>query len=90
MASAPAIEIAALAKTYRGGVRALAGLDLRVEQGEILAFLGPNGAGKSTTIRLLLDLIRPRVVRSTGPRTLVSRRGVTLGMCPEICVSSID
>jgi len=59
MASAPAIETAALAKTYGGGVRALAGLDLRVERGEIFAFLGPNGAGKSTTIRLLLDLIRP-------------------------------
>ena len=59
MASAPAIETAALAKTYAGGVRALAGLDLRVERGEVFAFLGPNGAGKSTTIRLLLDLIRP-------------------------------
>ena len=59
MAAAPAIETAALAKTYAGGVRALAGLDLRVERGEIFAFLGPNGAGKSTTIRLLLDLIRP-------------------------------
>jgi len=59
MALAPAIETVALAKTYAGGVRALAGLDLRVERGEIFAFLGPNGAGKSTTIRLLLDLIRP-------------------------------
>ena len=59
MAAAPAIETAALAKTYPGGVRALAGLDLRVERGEVFAFLGPNGAGKSTTIRLLLDLIRP-------------------------------
>jgi len=38
---------------------ALAGLDLRVEQGEVFGYLGPNGAGKSTTIRLLLDLIRP-------------------------------
>ena len=64
MASAPAIETAALAKTYPGGVRALAGLDLRVEAGEVFAFLGPNGAGKSTTIRLLLDLIRPTAGRA--------------------------
>ena len=42
-----------------GDVKAVDGVDLRVEQGEIFGFLGPNGAGKSTTIRLLLDLIRP-------------------------------
>ena len=59
VAEAAAIETSALSKTYRGGVRALAGLDLRVERGEVYGFLGPNGAGKSTTIRLLLDLIRP-------------------------------
>jgi ABC-2 type transport system ATP-binding protein len=40
-------------------VRALADLELSVEQGEVFGYLGPNGAGKSTTIRLLLDLIRP-------------------------------
>jgi ABC-type multidrug transport system ATPase subunit len=61
MTGAPAIETVGLSKTYRGGVRALAGLDLRVERGEVFGFLGPNGAGKSTTIRLLLDLIRPTV-----------------------------
>jgi ABC-2 type transport system ATP-binding protein len=59
MPSAPAIEATGLSKTYGSGVRALAGIDLRVEQGEVFGFLGPNGAGKSTTIRLLLDLIRP-------------------------------
>ena len=59
VAEAAAIETSALSKTFRGGIRALAGLDLRVEQGEVFGFLGPNGAGKSTTIRLLLDLIRP-------------------------------
>jgi ABC-2 type transport system ATP-binding protein len=40
-------------------VRALDGLDLQVQRGEIFGFLGPNGAGKTTTIRILLDLIRP-------------------------------
>jgi beta-exotoxin I transport system ATP-binding protein len=59
VADAAAIETSALSKTYRGGVRALDGLELRVERGEVFGFLGPNGAGKSTTIRLLLDLIRP-------------------------------
>jgi ABC-2 type transport system ATP-binding protein len=59
MAEAPAIETTGLSKTYRGGVRALSGLDLRLERGEVLGYLGPNGAGKSTTLRLLLDLIRP-------------------------------
>ena len=58
-AATAAIETSGLSKTYRGGVAALAGLDLRVEQGEVFGYLGPNGAGKSTTIRLLLDLIRP-------------------------------
>ncbi len=59
MAEAPAIEMTGLSKTYRGGVVALSGLDLRLERGEVLGYLGPNGAGKSTTLRLLLDLIRP-------------------------------
>ncbi len=47
-----------LVKDY-GAVRALEGVDLEVERGEIFGFLGPNGAGKSTTIRVLLDLLRP-------------------------------
>jgi ABC-2 type transport system ATP-binding protein len=47
-----------LTKSY-GKVRALKGVDLQVQQGEIFGFLGPNGAGKTTTIRCLLDLIRP-------------------------------
>ncbi len=54
-----AIETNGLSKTYSGDVRALEGLDLRVDAGEVFGYLGPNGAGKSTTIRLLLGLIRP-------------------------------
>jgi ABC-type uncharacterized transport system ATPase subunit len=45
-------------KDYGSG-RGLFGLDLEIQQAEVLGFLGPNGAGKSTTLRLLLDLIRP-------------------------------
>ncbi|MGV1006013.1 MAG: ABC transporter ATP-binding protein [Candidatus Nanopelagicales bacterium] len=52
-----AIEVTGLVKRF-GHVTALAGLDLRVEVGEVHGFLGPNGAGKSTTIRVLLGLLR--------------------------------
>ena len=61
----PAIELEALEKSY-GSARALRGIDLSVEQGELFGFLGPNGAGKTTAIRILLDLIRP-----TGGRARV-------------------
>jgi ABC-2 type transport system ATP-binding protein len=53
-----AIEATGLTKSY-GKVRAVRGLDLRVQPGEIVAFLGPNGAGKTTTIDLLLGLAKP-------------------------------
>ncbi|MEU8047452.1 ABC transporter ATP-binding protein [Micromonospora echinofusca] len=53
----PVVSIASLVKTF-GSVRALDGLDLTVEAGEVHGFLGPNGSGKSTTIRVLLGLLR--------------------------------
>lgn len=40
-------------------VRAVRGIDLKVEQGEFVAFLGPNGAGKTTTLKLLSGVINP-------------------------------
>jgi len=60
-----AIETFGLSKTYDGKVRALVGLDLRVERGEVFGYLGPNGAGKSTTIRLLLGLIHHTAGRAS-------------------------
>jgi ABC-2 type transport system ATP-binding protein len=51
-----AISVSNLVKTF-GRTRALDGLDLSVEVGEVHGFLGPNGAGKSTTIRILLGLL---------------------------------
>ena len=54
---ATAIDVSGLVKTF-GPTRALDGLDLSVETGEVHGFLGPNGAGKSTTIRVLLGLLR--------------------------------
>jgi ABC-2 type transport system ATP-binding protein len=52
-----AISVSGLVKTF-GSTRALDGLDLTVNTGEVHGFLGPNGAGKSTTIRVLLGLLR--------------------------------
>ncbi|MGW8331695.1 ABC transporter ATP-binding protein [Streptomyces sp. NPDC055897] len=52
-----AITVAGLHKSF-GRTRALDGLDLAVEAGEVHGFLGPNGAGKSTAIRVLLGLLR--------------------------------
>ncbi|MFJ8182816.1 ATP-binding cassette domain-containing protein [Streptomyces sp. NPDC096105] len=52
-----AISVSGLHKSF-GRTRALDGLDLDVESGEVHGFLGPNGAGKSTTLRVLLGLLR--------------------------------
>jgi ABC-2 type transport system ATP-binding protein len=57
---AAAIETRGLGKRY-GRLRALDGLALRVEAGEVFGFLGPNGAGKTTTVRLLLGLLAPTI-----------------------------
>jgi ABC-2 type transport system ATP-binding protein len=46
-------------------VRAVDGVDLDVEEGEIVAFLGPNGAGKTTTLRMLTTLLKPTAGTAT-------------------------
>jgi ABC-2 type transport system ATP-binding protein len=53
------IEVDGLIKDFKGGVRAVDGIDLRVAPGEIYGFLGPNGAGKSTTVLVLTTLLPP-------------------------------
>ena len=53
-----AVETDGLTRCF-GAVRAVDGLDLRVEAGKFYGFLGPNGAGKSTTIKMLTGLLAP-------------------------------
>jgi ABC-2 type transport system ATP-binding protein len=85
------IEIDGLSKDFQVGfwkkhpVRALAGLNLGVDQGEVFGFLGPNGAGKTTTLKILMNLIRP-----TGGSARVLGESVTsvslrqrIGYLPE-------
>lgn len=67
----PAILVEDLRKTY-GRREVVCGVDLRVEQGEIVAFLGPNGAGKTTTIEIL-----------EGFRDATSGRVEVLGASPQ-------
>ncbi len=53
------IVVEGLVRDFKGGVRAVDGIDLQVAPGEIYGFLGPNGAGKSTTVLILTTLLPP-------------------------------
>ncbi len=61
------IETEGLVREFKGGIRAIDGVDLWVRPGEIYGFLGPNGAGKSTTVHVLTTLLPP-----TGGRARVA------------------
>ena len=62
--NATPIELSGLSKTYRLGffmnrrVRALEGLDMVIQPGQVYGLLGPNGAGKSTTIKIVMNLVQ--------------------------------
>jgi ABC-2 type transport system ATP-binding protein len=62
-----AIDVIGLEREFKGGIRAVDGIDLEVAPGEVFGFLGPNGAGKTTTVRMLVTLLRP-----TGGRAEVA------------------
>ena len=53
------IEIDGLVREFKNGPRAVDGIELSVQPGEIYGFLGPNGAGKSTTVLMLTTLLPP-------------------------------
>src|SRR4051812_45262909 len=47
-------------ETFYGNIRALKGVSLKVEEGEVVTLIGSNGAGKTTTLRTISALIKPR------------------------------
>ena len=59
------IEAHGLVREFKKGPRAVDGIDLHVEPGEIYGFLGPNGAGKSTTVHMLTTLLPPTAGTAT-------------------------
>lgn len=81
------IQTENLTKVYKNGFKAVDGLNLRVEEGDIFGFLGPNGAGKTTTIRMLDGLHAP-----TGGTARIAGKDITkdaieirklIGVVPE-------
>jgi ABC-2 type transport system ATP-binding protein len=69
------IEVEGLVREFKGGVRAVDGIDLYVAAGEIYGFLGPNGAGKSTTVKVLTTLLPPTAGHATVAGYDVAKEG---------------
>ena len=59
------IEAEGLVREFKDGPRAVDGIDLHVDPGEIYGFLGPNGAWKSTTVHMLTTLLPPTAGTAT-------------------------
>lgn len=72
----PAVRLQGVTKSF-GNVQAVKGIDLELQQGEVVAFLGPNGAGKTTTIDMILGLSQPTsgtaTVLGMKPREAIAR-----------------
>ena len=77
----PAVQISGVTKDF-GQVHAVRGIDLTLQQGEIVAFLGPNGAGKTTTIDMVLGLSQPTTGSSTCSVSTRDRRS-RVASCPR-------
>ncbi len=61
----PLLDVRKLS-AYYGEARALRGVDLQIEDGEIASVVGPNGAGKSTLVNAIAGLLRDRTARSSS------------------------
>ena len=76
-----AIDLTDVAKTYKGGIQALRGIEMRVHHGEIFGLLGPNGAGKSTLVKIHMTIVRPLrcegllLGKAVGTRDVLARVG---------------
>ncbi|MFB6421843.1 MAG: ABC transporter ATP-binding protein [Candidatus Malihini olakiniferum] len=82
-----ALELEKLTKTYSGGIKAVCGIDLCVEDGDFYALLGPNGAGKSTIIGIISSLVnkssgKVRVFGYNLERDIVNAKR-QLGLVPQ-------
>ena len=93
------LQVAALEVRY-GGIRAVKGIDLEVNEGELVCLIGANGAGKSSTLKAICGLVPTRVgsVRYAGeelsalPVHELPRRGLALvpegrGIFPQLTVA---
>src|SRR3954468_22074092 len=69
------IEVEGLVREFKNGPRAVDGIDLTVQPGEIYGFLGPNGAGKSTTVLMLTTLLPPTAGTARGGGHDIVREG---------------
>jgi ABC-2 type transport system ATP-binding protein len=79
------IHIEGVARRY-DGVTALAGVDLRIEAGELHALVGPNGSGKSTLLSLVLGLDRPTAGAITRPEGRIGCGFQTPSVYPDLTV----
>lgn len=96
----PAFALRSLTKTYGEGptaVRALAGIDLEITEGELLILLGPSGSGKSTMLNILGGLDRPslgevrfrdRALTDMSERTLTAFAAAMSGSSSNSTISS--
>src|SRR5215211_6036786 len=90
--STPAVEVRDLVREFKGGIRAVDGLDLELEPGEIYGFLGPNGAGKTTSVRILTTLLRPTagVARVAGHDVVAEADAVRRSIGVALQEAAID
>jgi len=84
--SAPAIEVKDLVKVY-GELRAVDGISLAIQKGEVFAFLGPNGAGKTTTVEMIETIRTPTAgsISILGQEIIRDRKSIIekIGVLPQ-------